>query len=279
MKLLNNIKNKIINFLDPNMTKNFETLEKDNEILKQEHSRMKLEYDMLDDKYDNILEQYDKSEEKVNKLAEINTILKKGITNKIVQEIESQLNKMSLLNLEFLYKKLNYEDIQLREKYKNYKGYDIKLEIYQSKGEIIDEVSEELLGDEELWDLFPEEDARGTFEFTNGYDNARWREKYHFGKVINIEYISCYEFYTYKLDYANQEYVEYKKKLYREAIPREIERYIDYIMEDNPEILSDTEDYLKRIEKEFQEERKKLEETKEIEYNEKEEETEDEEEM
>lgn len=279
MKLLNKIKNKIINLLDPNITKNFEKLEKDNETLKQEHSRLKLEYEMLDDKHDRIVEQYDKSKEKVNKLAEINSILKNGITNKIVHEIESHLNEMSLLQLEFLYKKLNFEDIQLREKYKDYKGYDIKLEIYQSKGELIDEVSEELLGNEDLCDLFPEEDARGTFEFTNGYDNARWREKYHFGKVVNIEYISCYEFYTYKLDYANQEYVEYKKKLYREAIPREIERYIDYIMEDNPEILSDTEGYLKKIEKEFKEERKKLEETKEIEYNEKESEAEDEEEM
>lgn len=208
MKLLNNIKNKIINFLDPNMTKNLEKLEKDNETLKQQHSRLKLEYDMLDDKHDRIVEQYDKSKDKVNKLAEINSILKRGITDKIIQQIEPQLNEMSLLRLEFLYKKLNYEDILLREKYKDYKGHDKKLEIYQSKGELIDEVSEELLGDEELWDLFPEEDARGTFEFTNGYDNARWREKYHFGKVVNIEYISCYEFYTYKLDYSNKVVLE-----------------------------------------------------------------------
>lgn len=53
-------------------------------------------------------------------------------------------------------------------------------------------------------------------------------------------------------------------------------------MEDTPEILSDTKGYLNRVEKEFQEERKKLEETKEIEYNGKEqvaEETEDVEEM
>ena len=97
MKLLDRIKKRIINLLDPNMTKNFERLEKDNEILKQEHSRMKLEYDMLDDKHDRIVEQYDKSKDKVNKLAEINSILK-DISKYRKELVEAEDSYQRMLN-------------------------------------------------------------------------------------------------------------------------------------------------------------------------------------
>lgn len=268
MKLIDIIKKKLINLLDPTLIKNYEELKKHNENLEQQHSDLKQEYESLEQRYDVREEYYDKGKETIKKLSNVNANLKRYITNKILQVLEPQFKEMTLGKLEFLYKKFNYENQQLKEIYKDYKHCDIELEIYLSRGALIDEVSEELLGKEELWHLFPEEDARGTFEFTNGYDNARWREKYHFGKVIDVEYISCYEFFKYKLDYSNQEYVDYKKELYRRVIPKEIEKYLDYILEANNEILSNTERYFNVLDQEFQNEKNKmLEKNEETEYN------------
>ena len=219
MKLLDRVKNKIINTLDPNLTENYRKLQNNHNILEQEYSKLGESHNKLEDNYEYALYSNDEKTQTIKKLQETNENLKSNIANKILQTLKPKLEEMTLGKLEFLYKELNYEDVQLKEIYSKSKDCE---EIYLSRGEIIDKVSEEILGDEELWELFPEEDARGTFEFINGYDSARWREKYHFGKVVNIEHISCYEFCTYKLDYSNQEYVEYKKKLYREVIPREI---------------------------------------------------------
>lgn len=277
MKLLDRIKNKIIQILDPSLDNNYKQLQNNHQDLEQEYSKLIKEHGRLEDNYDDALYRDNEKEQAINKLSETNEILKNNITNTILQTLAPKLGEMTLGKLEFLYKKLNYEDVQLKEIYSKSKDYE---EIYTSKGEIIDDVSRELLGDKELWDLFPEEDARGTFEFCSGYDNARWRENYYFGKVIDIEHINCYEFCKYKLDYSNQEYVEYKKKLYREVIPRELKKYISYILKDSPEILSNTEEYMKKLEKEFIQERidKTMETTEEKEYNETEE-VEDEEEM
>lgn len=277
MKLLDRIKIKIIKILDPKLDEDYKQLRDNHQDLEQEYSKLIKEHEKLEDNYDDALYCDNEKAQSIKKLSETNEILKSNITNTILQTLDAKLGEMTLGKLEFLYKKLNYEDVQLKEIYSKSKDYE---EIYTSRGELIDEVSRELLGDKELWDLFPEEDARGTFEFCSGYDNARWRENYHFGKIIDIEHISCYEFCKYKLDYSNQEYVEYKKKLYREVIPRELKKYIVYILKDNPEILNNTEEYLKKLEKEFIQERtnKTIETTKEKEYNETEE-VEDEEEM
>lgn len=255
MKLLDRIKNKIIQILDPGLNKNYKQLQNNHQDLEQEYSKLIKEHKRLEDNYDDVLYRDNEKEEAINKLSETNEILKNSITKTILQTLSPKLGEMTLGKLEHLYKTLNYEDKQLKEIYTDSKNYDIELEIYLSKGNLINDVSEEILGKEELWHLFPEEDARGTFEFANGYDMTRWREYYHFGKVIDIEHISCYEFCKYKLDYSNKDYAEYKKKLYREVIPRELKKYISYIVKDNPEILSNTEEYLKKIEKEFIQER------------------------
>lgn len=277
MKLLDRVKNKIINTLDPNLTENYRKLQNNHNILEQEYSKLGESHNKLEDNYEYALYSNDEKTQTIKKLQETNENLKSNIANKILQTLKPKLEEMTLGKLEFLYKELNYEDVQLKEIYSKSKDYE---EIYLSRGEIIDKVSEEILGDEELWELFPEEDARGTFEFINGYDSARWREKYHFGKVVNIEHISCYEFCTYKLDYSNQEYVEYKKKLYREVIPRELKKYMTYILKDNPNILSNTEEYLEKLEEKFTQEKvkQKEEKTQQVEYN-KVEESQDEEEM
>lgn len=277
MKLLDRVKNKIINTLDPNLTENYRKLQNNHNILEQEYSKLGESHNKLEDNYEYALYSNDEKTQTIKKLQETNENLKSNIANKILQTLKPKLEEMTLGKLEFLYKELNYEDVQLKEIYSKSKDYE---EIYLSRGEIIDKVSEEILGDEELWELFPEEDARGTFEFINGYDSARWREKYHFGKVVNTEYISCYEFCTYKLDYSNQEYVEYKKKLYREVIPRELKKYMTYILKDNPNILSNIEEYLEKLEEKFTQEKvkQKEEKTQQVEYN-KVEESQDEEEM
>ena len=277
MKLLDRLKNKIINTLDPNLTENYRKLQNNHNILEQEYSKLGESHNKLEDNYEYALYSNDEKTQTIKKLQETNENLKSNIANKILQTLKPKLEEMTLGKLEFLYKELNYEDVQLKEIYSKSKDCE---EIYLSRGEIIDKVSEEILGDEELWELFPEEDARGTFEFINGYDSARWREKYHFGKVVNIEHISCYEFCTYKLDYSNQEYVEYKKKLYREVIPRELKKYMTYILKDNPNILSNTEEYLEKLEEKFTQEKvkQKEEKTQQVEYN-KVEESQDEEEM
>lgn len=277
MKLLDRVKNKIINTLDPNLTENYRKLQNNHNILEQEYSKLGESHNKLEDNYEYALYSNDEKTQTIKKLQETNENLKSNIANKILQTLRPKLEEMTLGRLEFLYKELNYEDVQLKEIYSKSKDCE---EIYLSRGEIIDKVSEEILGDEELWELFPEEDARGTFEFINGYDSARWREKYHFGKVVNIEHISCYEFCTYKLDYSNQEYVEYKKKLYREVIPRELKKYMTYILKDNPNILSNTEEYLEKLEEKFTQEKvkQKEEKTQQVEYN-KVEESQDEEEM
>lgn len=277
MKLLDRVKNKIINILDPNLTENYRKLQNNHNILEQEYSKLGESHNKLEDNYEYALYSNDEKTQTIKKLQETNENLKSNIANKILQTLKPKLEEMTLGKLEFLYKELNYEDVQLKEIYSKSKDCE---EIYLSRGEIIDKVSEEILGDEELWELFPEEDARGTFEFINGYDSARWREKYHFGKVVNIEHISCYEFCTYKLDYSNQEYVEYKKKLYREVIPRELKKYMTYILKDNPNILSNTEEYLEKLEEKFTQEKvkQKEEKTQQVEYN-KVEESQDEEEM
>ena len=277
MKLLDRVKNKIINTLDPNLTENYRKLQNNHNILEQEYSKLGESHNKLEDNYEYALYSSDEKTQTIKKLQETNENLKSNIANKILQTLKPKLEEMTLGKLEFLYKELNYEDVQLKEIYSKSKDCE---EIYLSRGEIIDKVSEEILGDEELWELFPEEDARGTFEFINGYDSARWREKYHFGKVVNIEHISCYEFCTYKLDYSNQEYVEYKKKLYREVIPRELKKYMTYILKDNPNILSNTEEYLEKLEEKFTQEKvkQKEEKTQQVEYN-KVEESQDEEEM
>ena len=277
MKLLDRVKNKIINTLDPNLTENYRKLQNNHNILEQEYSKLGESHNKLEDNYEYALYSNDEKTQTIKKLQETNENLKSNIANKILQTLKPKLEEMTLGKLEFLYKELNYEDVQLKEIYSKSKDCE---EIYLSRGEIIDKVSEEILGDVELWELFPEEDARGTFEFINGYDSARWREKYHFGKVVNIEHISCYEFCTYKLDYSNQEYVEYKKKLYREVIPRELKKYMTYILKDNPNILSNTEEYLEKLEEKFTQEKvkQKEEKTQQVEYN-KVEESQDEEEM
>ena len=277
MKLLDRVKNKIINTLDPNLTENYRKLQNNHNILEQEYSKLGESHNKLEDNYEYALYSNDEKTQTIKKLQETNENLKSNIANKILQTLKPKLEEMTLGKFEFLYKELNYEDVQLKEIYSKSKDCE---EIYLSRGEIIDKVSEEILGDEELWELFPEEDARGTFEFINGYDSARWREKYHFGKVVNIEHISCYEFCTYKLDYSNQEYVEYKKKLYREVIPRELKKYMTYILKDNPNILSNTEEYLEKLEEKFTQEKvkQKEEKTQQVEYN-KVEESQDEEEM
>lgn len=277
MKLLDRVKNKIINTLDPNLTENYRKLQNNHNILEQEYSKLGESHNKLEDNYEYALYSNDEKTQTIKKLQETNENLKSNIANKILQTLKPKLEEMTLGKLEFLYKELNYEDVQLKEIYSKSKDCE---EIYLSRGEIIDKVSEEILGDEELWELFPEEDTRGTFEFINGYDSARWREKYHFGKVVNIEHISCYEFCTYKLDYSNQEYVEYKKKLYREVIPRELKKYMTYILKDNPNILSNTEEYLEKLEEKFTQEKvkQKEEKTQQVEYN-KVEESQDEEEM
>lgn len=277
MKLLDRVKNKIINTLDPNLTENYRKLQNNHNILEQEYSKLGESHNKLEDNYEYALYSNDEKTQTIKKLQETNENLKSNIANKILQTLKPKLEEMTLGKLEFLYKELNYEDVQLKEIYSKSKDCE---EIYLSRGEIIDKVSEEILGDEELWELFPEEDARGTFEFINGYDSARWREKYHFGKVVNIEHISCYEFCTYKLDYSNQEYFEYKKKLYREVIPRELKKYMTYILKDNPNILSNTEEYLEKLEEKFTQEKvkQKEEKTQQVEYN-KVEESQDEEEM
>ena len=277
MKLLDRVKNKIINTLDPNLTENYRKLQNNHNILEQEYSKLGESHNKLEDNYEYALYSNDEKTQTIKKLQETNENLKSNIANKILQTLKPKLEEMTLGKLEFLYKELNYEDVQLKEIYSKSKDCE---EIYLSRGEIIDKVSEEILGDEELWELFPEEDARGTFEFINGYDSARWREKYHFGKVVNIEHISCYEFCKYKLDYSNQEYVEYKKKLYREVIPRELKKYMTYILKDNPNILSNTEEYLEKLEEKFTQEKvkQKEEKTQQVEYN-KVEESQDEEEM
>lgn len=277
MRLFDMIKNKIINVLDPDLTEDYKKLQNNHNILEQEYSKLGERHDKLKDNYEYALYSNDENTQTIKKLEDTNENLKTNIANKILQTLKPKLEEMTLGRLEFLYKELNYEDIQLKEIYSKSKDCE---EIYLSRGELIDEVSEEILGDKELWDLFPEEDARGTFEFINGYDSARWREKYHFGKVVNIEHISCYEFCTYKLDYSNREYVEYKKKLYREVIPRELKKYMTYILKDNPNILSNTEEYLEKLEEKFTQEKvkQKEEKTQQVEYN-KVEESQDEEEM
>lgn len=277
MRLLDRIKNKIINILDPDLTEDYKKLQNNHNILEQEYSKLGESHDKLKDNYEYALYSNDENTQTIKKLEDTNESLKSNIVNKILQILKPKLEEMTLGRLEFLYKELNYEDIQLKEIYSKSKDCE---EIYLSRGELIDEVSEEILGDKELWDLFSEEDARGTFEFINGYDSARWREKYYFGKIVNIEYISCYEFCTYKLDYSNQEYVEYKKKLYREVIPRELKKYMTYILKDNPNILSNTEEYLEKLEEKFTQEKvkQKEEKTQQVEYN-KVEESQDEEEM
>lgn len=268
MKLIDIIKKKLINLLDPALIKNYEEIKKNNEKLEQQHSELQKEYESLERSYDRNEKYYEKGKETIKKLSNLNANLNKNITDKILQVLEPQLKEMSVEKLEFLYNKFNYEDQQLKEVYRDYKDFDKELEIYLSKGALIDEASKKLLGDEDLWHLFPEEDARGAFDGTNGYDNARWREKYHYGKVIDIEYIKCYEFYKYKLDYSIPEYVEYKKKLYIDVIPKEISKYLEYILEENNEILSNTEHYFNVLEQEFQNEKSKmLEKTEEIEYN------------
>lgn len=279
MKLLDRIKIKIINVLNPNLAENYEQLQNKHQILEQEYSKLGENHDKLEDNYEYALYSSDEKTQTIKKLEETNEELKTNIANKILQTLEPKLKKMTLGKLEFLYKELNYEDIQLKEIYYS-KSKDCE-EIYLSKGELVDKVSEEILGDEELWDLFPEEDARGTFEFINGYESARWREKYHFGKIVGAEYISCYEFCKYKLDYSNKEYVGYKKKLYREVIPRELKKYMTYILKDNPNILSNTEDYLEKLEEKFIQEKieQKEEKTNKIEYNEVEQTEDEEEEM
>ena len=268
MKLIDSIKKKLINFIDPALIKDYEEIKKNNEVLEQQHSDLQKEYDSLERSYERNEKYYEKGKETIKKLSDANANLNRNITDKILQVLEPQLKDMSIEKFEFLYNKFNHEDQQLKEVYRDYKDFDKELEIYLSKGALIDEASKKLLGDQKLWHLFPEEDARGAFEGTNGYDNARWREKYHYGKVIDIEYIKCYEFYKYKLDYSIPEYVEYKKKLYIDVIPKEISKYLDYILEENNEILSNTEHYFKVLEQEFQNEKsKKLEKIEEIEYN------------
>ena len=62
--------------------------------------------------------------------------MKTNIANKILQTLEPKLKEMTLGKLEFLYKELNYEDVQLKEIYYS-KSQDCE-EIYLSKGELID---------------------------------------------------------------------------------------------------------------------------------------------
>ena len=83
-------------------------------------------------------------------------------------------------------------------------------------------------------------------------------------------------------NYVNMYFISYnyKKKLYKEVIPRELEKYMTYILKDNPNILSNTEEYLEKVEEKFTQEKlkPKEEKTQQEEHN-KVEQTEEEEEM
>lgn len=279
MKLLDRIKNRIINFLNPQLLSDYETLKISNKELEDKYEDLQIDYGNLLKNQNKEIEENKKKNEEIRKQAAINKSLKKNIKKTILKVLEPKLQQMELEELEYLYDKFNFENERLKEIYDEGNAFE-EYEIFLSKGSIINTISQELLGNKELWKLFPEEDARGTFEGTNGYGDTEWREKYHFGKVIDIEYIKCYEFYKYEIDTENPEYIKYKRKLYQEAIPREIEAYADYILRYSPKILSNTEEYFEGLNKRYLKEKtsQKEEKIEQVEYNQVEE-SQDEEEM
>lgn len=75
-----------------------------------------------------------------------------------------------------------------------------------------------LLGNAPIHQLYPEEDNLGIFECMDPYQEMEWRENKAFGEIINSRFCGMYEFCDYEIDKESQEYKEYRKKLYEEAI-------------------------------------------------------------
>ena len=246
-------KNRIINFLSPELFKDYQESKENNKQLENKYSNLTEEYDKLEDDYHRTLDYNNDYSRTIKELSNTNSFLVKKLTETIMEKLEPEIKKMSLDKLEFLYNSLNYEDIRLKEAYKDNKNYDVELEIYLSKGFLINQVSKELLGSDPLYKLFPEEDARATFEFSNGYDDTKWREYYYFGKIVGAEYYKCYEFCKYEIDKDNPKYIEYKTKLYQMVIPKEIESNIKEILDYQPDILTNPEKFLKELDKKIEE--------------------------
>ena len=87
MKLLDRIKNKIIQILDPGLNKNYKQLQNNHQDLEQEYSKLIKEHKRLEDNYDDVLYRDNEKEEAINKLSETNEILKNSITKTILQTL------------------------------------------------------------------------------------------------------------------------------------------------------------------------------------------------
>ena len=80
---------------------------------------------------------------------------------------------------------------------------------------------------EEIYHLYPEKDARGEFEVD--YNAVRLWEEARFGKIVDSHFVGSYEFCTYKIDKEQEDYKQYRKKLYAKTIDKICEKYSDYI--------------------------------------------------
>lgn len=251
MSLIEKIKKKIISFLDPKIYEELQELELQEGTTKSHYISLEKQFNELIEEQNNSDKEWkEKLEEKENTIK----YLEKNISKTIIQKTEKFIKSSDLEFLEYLYRHFNYETEYFKKIYSESKMYDIKYEIELSKGDIIDDISEELLGEEPIWSLFPEEDARGTFEATNGYEDTRWREKYHFGRIVDSYFINNYEFCKYKIDKNKTEYIEYKKELYQRAIIKEIERYATYILREEPEILQKPLKHFEKLKNDFENE-------------------------